>query len=126
MLHELFISEILDVSRTPPLIAQEVSERPVGHPLARFEAQQGSLVTTYRHESVELGELECLVLTLLDGTISEANLVERLAVWVDSGQYTLEDDGDSLREPELVKARLTVLIDGVMQNLLQAGLLAKE
>ncbi len=68
---------LLVVYTLPRPFAARASERPTASPLARFEAQEGTLVTTLAHTSVELedGAERCLLLSM-DGTRDRAALLD--------------------------------------------------
>ena len=53
---------------TAPRLAVVASERPVGSPLARLQAESSTTLTNLRHEPVELPDLPRRMLMLLDGT----------------------------------------------------------
>jgi SAM-dependent methyltransferase len=60
---------LLEAYTNPPRFAAHAGERPAASPLSRVQSQQGTLVTTLRHTTVELEDTtdRCLLL-LLDGT----------------------------------------------------------
>lgn len=61
-----------------PDVVLEVSERPVASPVARLQAQSGSLTTNLRHERVYLDELDRYLLLQLDGSHTQTDLLEAL------------------------------------------------
>jgi len=76
---------LLEAYTSPPQFAAHAGEKPAASPLARVQAQQGALVTTFRHTTVELADTadRCLLL-LLDGTRNRDALVEGLRAFLRS------------------------------------------
>ena len=70
---------MLEAYTNPPAFAASASEQPAASPLARLQAQQGTLVASLRHTMVELEDTtdRCLLL-LLDGTRNRDALMDGL------------------------------------------------
>jgi hypothetical protein len=67
--------KLVELDVAPPLVAAQVSERPLGSPLARLEARQGLTVTDLWHRRLKLDdEAGRFLLTLLDGTRTQSQL----------------------------------------------------
>ena len=73
----------LHVHRPPDVV--ELSERPLGSPLARLLAERGRRVTNLRHRELDLAELDRQVLRLLDGTRDRAALLKAVTELAKSG-----------------------------------------
>jgi len=70
---------LLEAYSNPPRFAASANEKPAASPLARVQAQQGALVTTLRHTTVELEDtVDRCLLVLLDGTKNRDALVDGL------------------------------------------------
>lgn len=76
---------LLEAYTNPPRFADSAGERPAASPLARVQAQQGALVTSLRHTTVELEDTadRCLLL-LLDGARDRDALVDGLRAFLRS------------------------------------------
>jgi methyltransferase-like protein len=79
ILFQAYRAGLLEAYTNPPQFAANAGEQPAASPLARLQAQQGTLVTSLRHTMVELEDTtdRCLLL-LLDGTRNRDALVDGL------------------------------------------------
>jgi SAM-dependent methyltransferase len=95
---------LLEVYTLPRPFAAQAGERPAASPLARFEAQDGTLVTTLKHTSVELEDTadRCLLM-LMDGTRDGAALFHDLRSISRDG---ITEDSMEMRIGRLVKQAL--------------------
>ncbi len=74
----------------------EVREKPVGSPLAQRQIRHGNVkVTNLRHERVTLDNMGQFILLLLDGEHTQADIVEKLMVLVESGELTVSGDRET-------------------------------
>jgi hypothetical protein len=85
ILFQAYRAGLLEAYTNPPQFAGNAGEQPAASPLARLQAQQGTLVTTLRHTMVELEDTtdRCLLL-LLDGARKREALVDGLRAFVRS------------------------------------------
>ncbi len=82
----------LDFSVEAPVIANEVSCRPLAAPLARLQACSGSTVTNQRNENVTLDELSRFLVVRLDSQHDHEMLTDEVTAAVASGELTLQAD----------------------------------
>jgi hypothetical protein len=82
---QAYSAGLLEVSIRPHQFADRAGERPVASPLARLQAEAGSMVTTMRHTTDELADDvdRCLV-QMLDGTHDRSALAAALRAFVRS------------------------------------------
>ena len=73
-----FVQRAVELHAVAPAAAQIVGERPLASPLARRQAERGSLVTNLRHDVVRLDADQRAVLLLLDGSRDRAALSEAI------------------------------------------------
>jgi hypothetical protein len=59
---------VVELHSTPSPFVTDVSERPVGSPVARFQLQRGLQAASLRHEHGTFSEETCRLFLLLDGT----------------------------------------------------------
>ena len=85
ILFEAYRAELLEAYTNPPQFAANACEQPAASLLARVQAQQGTLVTSLRHTTVELEDTtdRCLLL-LLDGSRNRDALVNGLRAFLRS------------------------------------------
>jgi SAM-dependent methyltransferase len=80
-------SDMVELRADRPTFASAAGERPVGSPVARHLAQSAALVTSLRHDRVQLDDDQRALLLLLDGTRDRDALVAAGAVGA-----TLDED----------------------------------
>ena len=108
----------LHVHRSPEIA--DISERPRASPLARIQAESSSKVTSWRHRQLELNDFDRRLLPLLDGSRTQAELLDALQALVASGKLTLPAaDGDSTPLPD----RLGVVLFDCLRRFAGGGLL---
>ena len=99
-----------------------VSERPIASPLARFQLQHDTVVTTLRHQTLRIeDDLGRHLVMLLDGTRDRATLVHDLGVLVRSGATTLMRAGKPVSD---LQEALQHLADELEANLTTLARLA--
>jgi methyltransferase-like protein len=91
-------TSLIELYLHPPRFAVEVGACPLASPLARLQAERGSVVTNLRHQTVTLGEVERHLLRFLDGKHDRKALSAALEGLVGSGELTAQSDGQVLRE----------------------------
>ncbi|MBI4877707.1 MAG: methyltransferase regulatory domain-containing protein [Acidobacteria bacterium] len=81
ILLKTFAANLVEFHVWKPPYVTEVSERPEAFPLARWQAREGSQLTTLRHSSVRLEDpLTRALLLLLDGTRNHSRIVDEMAL----------------------------------------------
>jgi len=95
-------SGVLELHVTPPAFTTAPGEHPVASPLARLQAMEGTDVTNLRHDSVRLGEVERLVLPMLDGTRSRGGVTSALLAGRDGALISVA--GGSDRKSDVAEA----------------------
>jgi methyltransferase-like protein/SAM-dependent methyltransferase len=91
-----YSSRLVELHVFQPHFVREVSEKPVGSPLARRQVLHGnSKVTNLRHERVSLDDTGRFVLPLLDGTQSQVDIVAKLLDLVGQGEVELKLEEDA-------------------------------
>ncbi len=117
---------VLDLRASPPRYAVDPGERPVGYPLARYQAASGSRVTNLRHESVALGELKRRLLLRLDGTRGRSELVEMLVALVQQGELSVEEKGQRPESTARIRELLAQAVDRALSRLASLALLVQR
>ncbi|HTO88559.1 MAG TPA: class I SAM-dependent methyltransferase [Thermoanaerobaculia bacterium] len=115
---------ILDLSRTPPAFASDVSQRPLVSALARIQAAEDEYVSTLLHGTMKPDDLERFVLGCLDGTRDPAAVTDMFARNIESGAYELTDPtGAVVTEPERIREFAQEAIPAALSRLAGAHLL---
>ena len=114
---------VLRLHVAPPRFALSLSERPLGSPLARRQAQTQSQVANLRHQIAELSPLERLVLPLLDGAHDLPALLPPLLEAVRSGALVIERGKSASRDGSTLRQVLTKQLEATLQTLAGCALL---
>ena len=120
----LYLSGLVDLHLKPPALAAEVSQRPVGSPLARLQAAERPVVTNLLRRRVGLDELNRAVLALLDGSRTAGDVLDAVVARVVRGELELRDGSRAVRDEEAARAALADAIGPTLQRLAGAALLA--
>lgn len=86
MLHQALLAQLVSPHLTDTPIATSVPERPVVRLVARYQAGRPELVTNILHQSLDLEPLDRLVLPLLDGTRTAADVAAAIAAAIAEGR----------------------------------------
>jgi len=117
----LLTSGNMEASYAARHIAVTPSEYPRASELARVQAQQGDVVTTRRHEQVQLEPLSRGVLMQLDGQHDRSMLCSWLRSSTASGELTIQFAGKPVHHP--TADQLGRLIDSSLKSLAANALL---
>jgi hypothetical protein len=82
---------VVELRVSAPKLVVAPSERPVASPLARRQVESTRTVTNLRHEPVELPELPCRMLMLLDGTRDFEALVADIVKLAQDGKIGVQE-----------------------------------
>lgn len=118
-----YLSNLVAMHLYPPHFVLEPGTWPEASPLARLQAATGPRLTNRRHRLVQLGELDCALLRLLDGSRNHAALLEALTDQVVAKQVTVAWDGEPLYERDKIRAFLDRGLDGCLRVLGRNALL---
>jgi methyltransferase-like protein/cyclopropane fatty-acyl-phospholipid synthase-like methyltransferase len=102
---------------------RSVTERPIACQLARLQAETSSRVTNRRHRTVELADLDRVMLRLLDGSRCRTDLRNALTEMVDQGEFTIEREGQALSNGANVQAILEEVLSFSLRRLQEHALL---
>jgi len=117
---------VVMIHADPPHYAPSVSERPIGSTWARFDLRHGPVVTSQRHERVQLDMLEAEILGLLDGAHTVDDLVRLFLPHVRSGAITFADMEIAALDDDALTARLTELVAKRVDSLCKAAMLVNS
>ena len=119
----LYLTGLLDLHARPPAFAAEVSERPVGSPLARLHAAERPVVTNLLRRRVGLDDPSRAVLVLLDGSRTVADVLEAIVARVARGELELRGASGVVREEGAAREVLASAIGPMLERLAAAALL---
>jgi methyltransferase-like protein/cyclopropane fatty-acyl-phospholipid synthase-like methyltransferase len=118
-------SDLVELHGMPIAFARQAGPKPVALPLARLQAQRGSMATNRRHEVVRLNDLDRHLVPLLDGTNDRDALVEKLTQVAQAGSLNVQKDGLTLSDPKDVRTALKSVIDPALANVARLALLVQ-
>ncbi len=117
---KLYSAGIVEFRASLPLIARGASERPVASPVARWQAQQGDVVTSLFHIAVKVeDEIGRRLLSWLDGTLDRKALLERIWILLESKKALVIPNGDETAARRAIELSL----ENNLEKLARLGLL---
>ena len=122
-LFQAVLSGLMEFHLFEPAFVAALSERPIATPLARVQLRNGNRVTNRRHHSVEMDALHRQVLTALDGSRDRNALVELLTDLVREGMPLVDENGQSVSEPNHVREVLGRAIDAALTRFARGAML---
>ena len=117
-------SGFVSLSKTPPVFAAEVPERPRASALARLQAEDDEPVSSLTHQSIRAGSLDRFLLRQLDGTRDQRDLQKVLLEALVSGSYSVTlGEGPPLTDPEALRSFAAESVPDSLRNLAASCLL---
>jgi hypothetical protein len=113
---------VVELRLHEPTFSLKPGERPVASPLARLQAQKGSMVTSLLYNTVKFEDsLARQLLSLLDGTRDRETLSKEFGELIEPNIQTDATTGDAVVERE--KLRQTIALDDKLAELGRLGFL---
>lgn len=110
-------TNLVDLNTVDPPLAAEPGERPLAGALTRRDAGRGSRVVNLRGAPALLGELDRLILPLLDGARDRAAVVEALGRDHAAGRFQMHREGRLLTDPAETRAALASAVEESLHRL---------
>ena len=123
MLMQCYLNDMIDLKPRANAFARQPSDRPTACPLARRQAIKKADVTNRRHQKINLGELEVRLLSLLDGALDVAGVVDRLAEMVAAGDLYLAHEGKAITAFEPARNLLREIVPERLETLARHAVL---
>ena len=121
---QLYQVNFLELHLRSPAFATSVSERPEASPIARFQVQSTPYVSTLTFGSIRMGDpVAPLLLSLMDGTRSRADLLDVLRTYLAEGALVMKHDGEPITDPQQAEKALVDRLDAALATMAQQGLL---
>lgn len=120
-----YVGQFVELHRLVPQFATEPSERPTGSPLARLQAGAGGRVTNLRHMTVNLYDLDRMVLSLLDGRRDVPGLVDAVEKAMGEGEMELQQDGQVAPQKVQIREVLEQEVPAILLRLAKNALLVR-
>lgn len=118
-----YLKNLIDLHLHVPRHVLKPSVKPLGTPLARYQARGQNQVTNLRHRLVELNELDRAVLTQLDGTRDGESLLDKLVDLVQDDVIAVRIDDAPLQDREQIRLILRGALPTCLERLAVQGLL---
>jgi SAM-dependent methyltransferase/methyltransferase-like protein len=123
LLARSFPAGLVRLSTRPSPCAWPPPERPLATAFARVQAKEGAAVTSLLHRTVEIGDLDRLILGACDGSRGAAELARVLADAVERGDFSIAgEDGSPVAEPARVAAAAREAVDAAILRLARLGM----
>lgn len=100
-----------------------VGDRPRTTAGARLQAERSARVTSLRHESVQLTDLERALVRQLDGRRERGELLAGLVAMAESGALIVHEGGQAVRERGRLAQQLAGAMEGALESLARRALL---
>ncbi len=111
---------------TGPLpLTRKVRKKPKCSALARLQATTSEFATSQRHVAVRLDEATRHIITLCDGQTDHAGITEGMMSFVTREGVTLQHEGASITDPEVLRKVVAEKILPNLQNLATMGFLMR-
>ena len=88
---KLYTARAIELHRQPSDFVLDVSDKPAVSPLVRLQAATGNAVTNMRHELARVNEPTRLLLGLLDGKSTQADILDKMLAMVGKGDLVLRE-----------------------------------
>jgi methyltransferase-like protein/SAM-dependent methyltransferase len=119
---QCYVGQFVELHRFVPRFAVEASARPTASPLARLQAGVGGHLTNLRHMSVNVYDLDRMILSLLDGTRDLPGLVAAVEKAMADGELQLQHDGQAAPQGvnirEVLEREVPVILERLAKNAL--------
>ena len=124
-LHARPAAGIVEWCVTPSRYVTTIGDKPTASELARYQAEQGALVTNLRGESLTLDEIHRQLVRLLNGQRNREELTEAMVAFLREGNHTLRRDGDNtpVTDEGEVRDLLGPALEKALRNLAKSCLL---
>jgi methyltransferase-like protein/ubiquinone/menaquinone biosynthesis C-methylase UbiE len=110
----------------PPTFTTTLNEKPKAFPLARIQAETGTLVTNARHEMITLGEFDRRVLQALDGTRDRNSIIKILMDLLDRGVLVAKEHNEPVQDQDRRTAILERELPGSLKRLCNLALIVNH
>jgi methyltransferase-like protein/2-polyprenyl-3-methyl-5-hydroxy-6-metoxy-1,4-benzoquinol methylase len=121
-LAQLYMRGLIDIFAERPQLKLAVPEKPAATPLARYQAEQGSLVTHRAHDSIQLDATARFIVMACNGERDPAGIVDYLAPLAQAGRLKLSEPGKALEREAELRASLQDRVAIGLPKLAAAGL----
>jgi methyltransferase-like protein len=108
---------VLELHAAPAPFAAKPSDKPIGSPLARWQASRASLVTNRKHEVVRMGQFERNLLQLLDGSRDTEQLAESLTKSASEGRFPVYENEQPVTGNEAIGRAIRAALPEALENL---------
>jgi methyltransferase-like protein len=116
----------VELSVRPAAFRSAPPDKPKSSPLARHQAEAGHAVTNFRHDTVNLDDLQRHVLRHLDGKCDVDGLVTILSNLCTTGLLVLRDAGKPVQDVQRTEEILRQLLPQTLSQLARLCLLAED
>ncbi|WP_353571361.1 class I SAM-dependent methyltransferase [Candidatus Albibeggiatoa sp. nov. BB20] len=120
-LHYLYCMESIELHTHPVQCVVKISEKPIAPPLARWQAKNGKNVVNMQCKTGELDIITMQLLPHLDGTKTQADLLDILLDLQKQGVFAVEGVSNEAAIRETFQAALNTTLEALAKNALLVG-----
>lgn len=114
---------LVEAHLAPPELTTEVGDRPTASPWARWQAAQGRPLTNLRHCRVAADDVQRRIVMLLDGTRTEAEILQDLIAFTESERLLIVHEGQRVDDPARIRRILAAGLPEELKATARKGLL---
>jgi methyltransferase-like protein len=106
-----------------PVIALELSEKPVASAVAREQVQKGIPIGNMYHQSVTMDDFPKRLLAQLDGNKDRKTLRQLVVEAIDEGDLAIKKEDQVAKSSEINEKELNTILESILAQLAKAALL---
>jgi methyltransferase-like protein/2-polyprenyl-3-methyl-5-hydroxy-6-metoxy-1,4-benzoquinol methylase len=114
---------LLEAHTYAPVCASTVSDTPVAHAFARFQAENGMAVTNVHHHTLRLDDFAREVLRLCNGSRTCEAMVDELLGRFVEGALTIESEGQLITDPDQARGLLAARVATALATLVRQAVI---
>lgn len=122
-LFELYIKDVLSMTRHPPPARRGISEKPTASMVTRLQASQQSWTTNLLHEPIAVDIVTRHLLPMLDGEHDRKMIRDRMLDLIKNKTLVMQEDGVPLEDNQAISEKLDAQLDAYIENAAQRGFL---
>ena len=111
------------ISTLPIACATTLADRPLAWRLPVIDAMHGEMTANIRHAAIRLTPFQRVVLPMLDGAHTRADLVGHAVEMARKGMMRIEGPGGPVNDPQALADRLSPEVDAALAGLLRFAML---
>jgi methyltransferase-like protein/2-polyprenyl-3-methyl-5-hydroxy-6-metoxy-1,4-benzoquinol methylase len=121
-LSQLYTRGLIEIYADRLHLQLTAPERPAATPLARYQAEMGSMVTNRAHDSVRLDAMARFVVMACNGERDSSGIVDFLSALAKEGKLKLSEGGQPIEQEAQVRTSLSASVANALPKLASVGI----